>query len=145
MSLQSRIFGNRLQKAKSKITTYTCTGYKEKLLQAFRVDVSSDAEGTHPTHFCKCCYVAMSRVMTATAKGTPYTTSVINYQWQEHSGDCRVCKSRQLLIQLKIVGYTHIHIHRFVNTFSQWPQGVAKAGRSGTIEDDLLAAHVPEF
>ena len=85
-----RICGNRQQKAKSKTTTYDCTGHREQLLQAFRVDISSDTEDIHPIQFCQHCYCAMQRARTAAAKGVPYTTSVITYKWQQHSSDCRV-------------------------------------------------------
>ncbi len=96
-----RICGSRQQKPKSKVTTYDCTGYREELLQVFQVDTSSDTEDTHPTQFCHCGYCAMWRAMTARAKGAPYTTSVITYEWQQHSSDCRVsAKSQRLLLNI---------------------------------------------
>ncbi len=84
-----RICGNRQQKAKSKATTYSCTGHREQLLQVFGVDTSSDTDDTHPARFCHRCYCALRRAMTAREKGAPYTTSVVTYEWQEHSSDCR--------------------------------------------------------
>ena len=63
-----RICGSKQQKAKSKTTTYDCTGHRDHLLQAFRVDISSDAKDIHPTQFCQHCYCAMRRAMSAAAK-----------------------------------------------------------------------------
>ena len=87
-----RICGNRQQKAKSKDTTHVhdCAAHRERLLQAFGVDTSSDTADTHPAQFCHRCYCAMRRAMTDTAKGVPYTTSVTTYKWQQHSSNCKV-------------------------------------------------------
>ena len=52
-----RVCGNRLQKGKSRSSTYACVNKKEELQLTFGVTVDNDKSEVHPSYFCGSCYL----------------------------------------------------------------------------------------
>lgn len=61
-----RVCGGRLKKAANSLK------FQSDLLATFRIDVSLDKKGVHPTQFCSSCYLTQSRVSNATNTRIPY-------------------------------------------------------------------------
>lgn len=51
-----RVCGEKLQKAKSRMTSFPCAEHKADLQTAFDIDVTHDNEQVHPSHFCNGCH-----------------------------------------------------------------------------------------
>ena len=85
-----RVCGNRLQKGKTRSSTYACVNKKEELQLTFGVTVDNDRSEVHPTHFCGSCYLKVKRTTEGIKKGEPYNPVISVFHWTPHS--TQTCK-----------------------------------------------------
>lgn len=111
-----RICGNRLNKKKKHAQVYSCAKHQSDLLSTFKVDISSDTDAIHPSHFCNPCYSVTRRAEKANQSGVPFVHATTVMDWSEHSVlDCLVCG-------------THIHTKKYKIIFDR----SVSTSRSGT-------------
>ena len=86
-----RVCGEKLQKAKSRVTSFSCIGHKAGLQTAFDIDVTHDNKQVHPPHFCNSCNRKMNRVCMSKVQVLPYKPTIKVYEWTPHaSSACSV-------------------------------------------------------
>ena len=80
-----RVCAGRLQRAKSRSTSFLCTSHKEDLRSAFNIDIEKDDVEEHPTHFCNSCYKKMKRSCANRDASVPQTSTLQVFHWTSHT------------------------------------------------------------
>ena len=75
----------KLQKAKSRSTSFLCITHRLDLKCAFGIDIDLDNIQQHPEIFCMCCYKKMKRMCMSQQEATPYRTTVVLFNWTPHT------------------------------------------------------------
>ena len=82
-----RVCGDKLQKAKSRSTSFVCNTHQADLKSGFSIDVERDDITQHPPHFCMSCYKKMKRICHSKETTTPYRATVNPFQWTPHTSE----------------------------------------------------------
>ena len=108
LSRHCRICGQRLQKERSRSSSYACIEKQEDLEMTFGIYTGVD-ETLYPSHFCNSCYAKTKRSRESTAKGEPYNPAISVFVWTPHSSpDCTVRKNEHLWFSSKNHMYIRI-------------------------------------
>ena len=79
-----RVCGEKLQKANSCRTSFSCIDHKADLQTAFdiHVDVTHNNKQENPPHFCN---RKMKRIYMSKVQVLPHTSTVKLYEWSPHT------------------------------------------------------------
>lgn len=106
-----RVCGKRLQKAKGKRSTFSCSSLKVELLRTFSADVSSDSSTIHPPLLCLPCYLITKRKEKAIKNATTYTSTQTVSNWSAHTRvDCDVSVVSAQFHQLTFVYQNRVEV-----------------------------------